>query len=124
MNIAKFIDSAMTTAQQADPTSSEVLTAFYSRLYPFKSIYTWLAQAHPPDAGAPRLSRVNPTWTNREFAFTLQGDIYLRYNSFQDAEEFRKQVLKLVPSRFEVGAVYNAKVGHRFPSVLNQFTVC
>jgi DNA primase small subunit len=104
----------MATAQQADPTSPEVLTAFYSRLYPFKSIYTWLAQARPSDPSAPRLSRVNPTWTNREFAFTLQGDIYLRYNSFQDAEEFKKQVLKLVPSRFEVGAVYNAKVGPLF----------
>lgn len=105
--------SAMVTDYQVDPTDREVLTAFYGRLYPFKSIYTWLAQAHPSDGSAPRASRVNPLWTNREFAFTLQGDIYLRYNSFQDADEFRKQVLKLVPSRFEVGAVYNAKVSSK-----------
>ncbi|KAG1886426.1 uncharacterized protein F5891DRAFT_1200741 [Suillus fuscotomentosus] len=30
-------------------------------------------------------------FTNREFAFTLQGDIYLRYNCFSNAEELRKQ---------------------------------
>lgn len=91
---------AATTADVADPTSREVLLAFYNRIYPFKSIFTWLAHSHT----------TTPLFTNREFAFTLERDVYLRYNSFQTAEEFKKQVCKLVPSRFEVGPVYNAKV--------------
>ncbi|CAG8523990.1 14804_t:CDS:2 [Acaulospora colombiana] len=89
----------------------EVLSAFYDRLYPFRSIYTWLSHTNPisgPQTGA---SRFIPAWNNREFAFTLKDDVYLRYNSFQDADEFKKQVLKLLPTRFEVGAIYNAKVG-------------
>ncbi|KAF8583303.1 prim-pol domain-containing protein [Ramaria rubella] len=47
-------------------------------------------------------------FTHREFAFTLPGDVYLRYNSFVSAEDLKKQVVKFNPSRFEIGAVYTA----------------
>ncbi|KAM6502420.1 prim-pol domain containing protein [Amanita muscaria] len=82
-----------------DSTSPEVMLTFYRRLYPFKSIFHWLNQ----DA--------NPTrrFTHREFAFTLPGDIYLRYQSFNSAEDLKKQVCQLNPSRFEIGPVYSAR---------------
>ena len=80
--------------------TTEVMLAFYKRLYPFKSIFSWLNHQHGP-------SRL---FTNREFAFTLVGDVYIRYNSFSNAEEMKRQVVRLNPARFEIGAVYNAKV--------------
>ncbi|KAG2361824.1 hypothetical protein BDR07DRAFT_1485396 [Suillus spraguei] len=43
----------------------------------------------------------------REFAFTLQGDVYLRYNCFSNAEELKKQVCALNPTRFEIGPMYS-----------------
>lgn len=49
-------------------------------------------------------------FTHREFAFTLQGDIYIRYNSFNTADDFKKEVLRLTPSRFEIGPQYSARV--------------
>ncbi|CAG7849769.1 DNA primase small subunit; AltName: Full=DNA polymerase subunit A; AltName: Full=DNA primase 50 kDa subunit; Short=dPRI50 [Serendipita indica DSM 11827] len=100
----------MATEQQADPKSPEVMSAFYSRLYPFKSLYTWLSHTPVPistkDAGVPKSST---NWTHREFAFTLQNDAYLRYNSFQEVDDLKKQIMRLIPSRFEIGAVYNAR---------------
>ncbi|KAG8760585.1 hypothetical protein FRC14_002587 [Serendipita sp. 396] len=100
-------DVPMSTEPNVTP---EIMLAFYSRLYPFKSIFTWLSHSHVPSTAkdAPA-TRIGPSWTNREFAFTLKGDVYIRYNSFQDVEEFKKQVIKLNPERFEVGAIYNAK---------------
>jgi DNA primase small subunit len=83
-----------------DPTSPEVMLAFYRRLYPFKSIYNWLNHEHTPAK----------LFTHREFAFTLPGDVYLRYNSFNSAEELKKQVCMLNPTRFEIGPVYSARV--------------
>ncbi|KAG5646812.1 hypothetical protein DXG03_002189 [Asterophora parasitica] len=80
-------------------TSPEVMLAFYRRLYPFKSIFNWLNHEHAPT----RL------FTHREFAFTLQGDVYLRYNSFNNADELKKQVCQLNPTRFEIGPVYSAR---------------
>lgn len=77
------------------------MLTFYRRLYPFKSIYNWLNHEHTP-------SRL---FTHREFAFTLPGDVYLRYNSFNTAEDLKNQVCQLNPSRFEIGPVYSARVG-------------
>lgn len=48
--------------------------------------------------------------TNREFAFTLQNDVYLRYKSFSTADELKKDVVHHNPSRFEIGPVYSARV--------------
>jgi DNA primase small subunit len=83
-----------------DPSSPEVMLAFYRRLYPFKSIYNWLNHEHAP----------TKLFTHREFAFTLPGEVYLRYNSFNSAEELKKQVCTLNPTRFEIGPVYSARV--------------
>ena len=83
-----------------DDLSPEAMLAFYQRLYPFKSIFHWLNQEPAPM----RL------FVNREFAFTLQGDVYLRYNSFANADELKKQVCTLNPTRFEIGPVYSARV--------------
>ncbi|RPD54946.1 prim-pol domain-containing protein [Lentinus tigrinus ALCF2SS1-7] len=75
------------------------MLAFYRRLYPFKSIFAWLNHEHAP----------TKLFTHREFAFTLQGDVYLRYNSFANADELKKQVCALNPTRFEIGPVYSAR---------------
>lgn len=49
-------------------------------------------------------------WTHREFAFTLGESTYVRYNSFNNSEEFKKEILRANPTRFEIGPVYNARV--------------
>jgi DNA primase small subunit len=89
----------MPSAETETPTP-ELMLAFYRRLYPFKSILKWLNHEHVPG----RL------FTHREIAFTLQNDVYLRYNSFETADEFKKQVCTLNPTRFEIGPVYTARV--------------
>lgn len=76
------------------------MLTFYRRLYPFKSVYGWLNHDHMPT----RL------WTHREFAFTLAGDVYVRYKSYNNSEELKADVCKLNPSRFEIGPVYSARV--------------
>jgi hypothetical protein len=59
-------------------------------------------------------------FTHREFAFTLPGDIYIRYNSFNTADDFKKEIVRLTPARFEIGPQYSARVSyHR--SVYSQF---
>ena len=121
---------------ELDPKLPEVMTAFYQSLYPFKAIYSWLSHSYSPGnaqggpasgangttggsavggSGTGPIPKTVPAWTHREFAFTLQNDAYLRYLSFDDAAGLKQQVLKLVPQRFEIGAIYNARVCHLFP---------
>jgi DNA primase small subunit len=83
-----------------DASSPDVMLAYYKRLFPFKSLFTWINQDHQP----------RKLFTNREFAFTLPGDVYLRYQSFNNAEDLKKQVCALNPSRFEIGPQYTLRV--------------
>ncbi|KAA6411355.1 MAG: eukaryotic and archaeal DNA primase small subunit [Lasallia pustulata] len=82
-------------AKYSDP---EVMLAFYQRLFPFRYLFQWLNHSIKP----------SNDFAHREFAFTLQNDAYLRYQSFTTADLLRKDVLRLNPSRFEIGPVYTA----------------
>ena len=63
-------------------------------------------------------------FSHREFAFTLAGDVYIRYNSFHTADDFKKEVLRLNPSRFEIGPQYSARVGRQIPSCNYDLIFC
>ncbi|MCJ1351703.1 MAG: hypothetical protein MMC33_001687 [Icmadophila ericetorum] len=93
--------SPASSVQPAPPSpysSPEVMLAFYQRLFPFRQLFQWLNHAVKP----------SNDFAHREFAFTLQNDAYLRYQSFSTADLLRKDILRLNPSRFEIGPVYTA----------------
>lgn len=91
----QLIWSDIVAADLSDPT---VMLIFYQRLFPFRYLFEWLN--HSP----------NPTkaFTNRELAFTLQNDVYLRYLSFATHSALKAQVIATNPKRFEIGPVYSA----------------
>ncbi|PHH60350.1 hypothetical protein CDD81_1835 [Ophiocordyceps australis] len=84
---------AVVDLEASDP---EVMRSFYQRLFPWRHVFQWLNHGPTPTSD----------FGNREFAFTLQNDAYLRYQSFATADLLRKDVLRLLPSRFEIGPVY------------------
>jgi DNA primase small subunit len=99
--------------------SPEVMLAFYRRLFPYKPFYLWLNQEQGNVVIGPDRRRylslhcpIAPTrlFTHREFAFTLGESTYVRYNSFNNVEDFKKEIIRANPTRFEIGPVYNARV--------------
>lgn len=87
---------AQTIAQTESYSDPNLMLQFYSRLFPFRQLFFWLN--HSPKPG--------PDFGNREFALTLPNDAYLRYQSYATADLLRKDILRLNPSRFEIGPVY------------------
>jgi DNA primase catalytic subunit len=85
-------------ATENDPVM--LLRTFYNRFFPYKLYYQWLNY---------EIAQSTKNFTHREFSFTLASDTYLRYNSFGDVEEFRKELERLQPVKIDIGAVYNAK---------------
>ncbi|EXJ95790.1 DNA primase small subunit [Capronia coronata CBS 617.96] len=87
---------ASSAQQQESYSDPNLMRQFYSRLFPFRSLFQWLN--HSPKPG--------PDFSNREFALTLPNDAYLRYQSYPTADMLRKDILRHNPSRFEIGPVY------------------
>nr|POE93649.1 dna primase small subunit [Quercus suber] len=105
----EFSSSAVTRPEQSSqPESSaapskpkycepDILRQYYSRLLPFRQLFHWLNHAATPQ----------PDFQHREFAFTLPGGGYVRYQSFATADLFRKQCIQMTPERFEIGPQYS-----------------
>ena len=47
--------------------------------------------------------------SKREFSFTLEDDIYLRYMSFSSADDLKDAMVRRIPHKIDIGAVFNAK---------------
>ncbi len=84
----------------------EMLQQYYQRLFPFGCMYRWLSYCNSPDDKDPLSER--DFFMRREFSFTLAGDIYIRYLTFKNAEEYRAAYLKRLPHKTDIGAVFNA----------------
>ena len=64
----------------------DLLRPYYSRIFPYEPYIKWLNGGNVTQSDS--LSK-------REFSFTLQDDIYLRYLSFSSASELREDSLSL-----------------------------
>jgi DNA primase small subunit len=47
---------------------------------------------------------------NREFSFTFSNGSYLRFQSFDDADQLQAFLIKNTPVKIDLGAIYSAKV--------------
>ncbi len=82
---------------------------YYQQFYPADLMYKWLAYGHDG-----KHAQVDKSFTNRrEFCFTLDGDIFARYQNFPNAKEFRAGLARKVPSKIDIGPVFNRKPSER-----------
>uniref|UniRef100_A0A6G1SQP5 DNA primase n=1 Tax=Aceria tosichella TaxID=561515 RepID=A0A6G1SQP5_9ACAR len=78
---------------------TESLREYYSVIFPAQQIVNWLNYKDDDDVDVFR---------NREFSMTLPGEIYIRYLAFEDHYDLKKELVRKIPIKIDVGAVYNA----------------
>jgi len=84
------------------PTFANIL-AFV--VFPYESYIRWVGAGGATPSWADRKQQL----ARREFSFTLADDVYLRYLSFSSAEDLKAEMLRLLPRKIDLGAVYNQK---------------
>ena len=53
------------------------------------------------------------TFSHREFSFTLEDDVYVRYQSFDSQQALEEGVRKSRPYKIDIGAIFSVKPSMR-----------
>ncbi|KAL6758132.1 primase subunit of DNA polymerase alpha [Haematococcus lacustris] len=81
----------------------DLMHAYYARLFPHQHMYRWLAYGN--DSKHPQ---ADPGFFNRrEFCFTMDGDIFVRYQAFKDGTDMADAIRRRCPSKIDLGPVYS-----------------
>lgn len=83
----------------------EQLEQYYRNYLPIQEICNWLSYGHSFDSKDKYNER--DFLLRREFSFVLEGDVFCRYKSFKRFSDLKEALIKEIPIRFEIGAVYD-----------------
>ncbi|KAH9606019.1 hypothetical protein KSS87_021036 [Heliosperma pusillum] len=87
----------------ADEFNANYLKAYYAKLFPYSDMFKWMSYGN--DGKHPSC---DPSYfSRREFSFTLDNDIYLRYQSFKSVAEFESSVKEKCPFKIDIGPVFS-----------------
>lgn len=96
--------------------SPELLGMYYSRLFPYQLLYSWLSYDPSTATGksgptTTSSSSSATTFPRREFSMTIEptpgNEVYIRYQSFLSQEELTSAITKRRPTKIDIGAVFN-----------------
>jgi DNA primase small subunit len=104
--------------QQTHVFSPELLKMYYSRLFPYSLLYSWLS--YDP------LNKEPQIFSRREFSFTIEPipgeEIYIRYQSFSTQQQLQEAIIKRQPRKIDIGAVFSAPPKDKM--AVNNFAPC
>lgn len=92
-----------------DEFNSNYLRVYYGKLFPHADIFKWMSYGN--DAKHPACDQ--SYFGRREFSFTLDNDIYVRYQSFNSVSELENSIKEKCPFKIDIGAVYSVDPAKR-----------
>ncbi|KAF6251539.1 primase subunit of DNA polymerase alpha [Scenedesmus sp. NREL 46B-D3] len=88
--------------QQSGPSMRFLMTQYYRRLFPVQQMFKWLSYGNDSSHAAADGSFSS----RRELCFTLEGDIFVRYQSYKSWSDLATDLVRKVPSKIDIGPVY------------------
>jgi DNA primase small subunit len=90
------VDTNAITRKGVEDDFDSLLKFYYGKLFPFSKMWKWMSYGN------------DGLGSRREFSFTLDGDVYIRYLSFEDAAGWQNECLKRLPHKMDMGAIFSA----------------
>ncbi|CAM9001413.1 unnamed protein product [Rhodiola kirilowii] len=85
------------------------LKIYYGKVFPYADVYKWMCYGH--DGKHPGCDQ--SYFGRREFSFTLESDIYCRFQSFNNLSELQNTIKNKCPFKIDIGAVYSVNPAKR-----------
>lgn len=92
-----------------DGFNADYLKVYYGKLFPHADIFKWISYGN--DGKHPAYDQ--SYFSRREFSFTLDNDIYLRFQSFSSASELENSIKEKCPFKIDIGPVYSVDPAKR-----------
>lgn len=89
--------------------NASYLKLYYAKLFPYSDMFKWMSYGN--DGKHPGCDQ--SYFGRREFSFTLDNDIYLRFQSFKTALELESAVKEKCPFKIDIGPVYSVDPSKR-----------
>lgn len=89
--------------------NADYLKAYYGKMFPYVDMFKWLSYGN--DGKHPGCD--HSYFGRREFSFTLDNDIYLRFQSFNTATELENAIKEKCPFKIDIGPVYSVDPSKR-----------
>ena len=128
--------SSSSTNDSSVVFSPELLGVYYSRLFPYDLLHSWLSydpssivgnvngrggkavvtpakasSSSSSSSSSPSSSSMSSTFPRREFSMTIEPlpgqEVYIRYQSFSSRDDLASAVIKRRPTKIDIGAVFN-----------------
>lgn len=87
----------------------DYLKIYYGKLFPYADIFRWMSYGN--DGKHPACDE--SYFIRREFSFTLENDVYLRFQSFQSATDMENSIKEKCPHKIDIGPVYSVDPSKR-----------
>ena len=95
MDIEEIINSELKEKKDEFVIPKGGMKIYYANFLPYEMYFSWLGRGEVDQ------------FQRREFSFTLENDVYFRFQSYKSCEELKNKLIQYCPKKIDIGAMYN-----------------
>ena len=95
MDIEEIISSELKEKKDDFIIPKGGMKLYYTNYFPYEMYFSWLGRDEVDQ------------FQRWEFSFTLENDVYFRFQSYKSCQELKNKLIQYCPKKIDIGAMYN-----------------